>query len=529
MSLSFKQIITHSSFKIFLLLLSACALLYLNLQTYGIWLTPDSLNYLEVAENLVIGKGLVLGDYALTPTAATPLTAWTPLYPIVLSLFIHGEGNLLQQAIYPALLLYAASGWLLFLILKHFTSVTWALLGCGVWLLSVPAWTVYHYAWSESLFIMLTLLETWLLILWLDPSSEKGRSYAYFLIIALTVVMIALFYTRYIGISFIALFSLLLFFPRKAAYKFWWLAASVCYVGFISGWLWRNNALTGTFSGAVRSPSTASLLENINNVANAYGVMFPSHFLGYLISGLLAILIVLRLRKPIETTTKVSPVLGIMIAMLGGCSYLISLIVLRGWQQFDVIDVRLVAPAMPFLILGLTLIGFTCAKNTSKLRLLGLFSVIWVLSTISFEGLRTYTESRIKISNNNAFLFKDSATGFYQNFAALFQYDVMPLIIKELARSEQTVFVVDDVKFASVLHIALGKKVKLLPTVIGDAEVKKLNQLGEGFLIFADTPPVQRLHQYYQQHFNQLSIDSGYMEKGFWVTALPLPTIPKNP
>jgi len=44
-----------------------------------------------------------------------------------------------------------------------------------------------------------------------------------------------------------------------------------------------------------------------------------------------------------------------------------------------------------------------------------------------------------------------------------------------------------------------------------------------------EAPSVERLHQYYQQHFNQLSIYSGYLEKGFWVTALPLPTIPKQP
>ncbi|MDD2815809.1 MAG: hypothetical protein PHP00_08730 [Thiotrichaceae bacterium] len=528
MSLSFKQVVTHSTFKIFLLLLSASVLLYLNLQTYGIWLMPDSLNYLEVAENLAIGKGLVLGYYALTPTATTPLTAWTPLYPIVLSWFIHGENSLLQQAIFPALLLYAASGLLLFLVLKHFTNVAWALAGCGVWLLSVPAWTVYHYAWSESLFITLALLETWLLTLWFSIPSEKGRGYAYFIIIASTVVMTALFYTRYIGISFIPLFGLLLFFPTKSkyTYKFWWLAAGICYVGLISLWLWRNDTLTGTLSGAVRSPSTVSLLDNISNVGNAYLLMFPSHIIGYLVSSLLAILIVLRLRKSTETPMKVSPVLGVTIIILSMGGYLLVLVLLRTWQEFDPIGVRLVSPSVPFFIFGLIILGFLCSRLSTSFASISLFLVIWILAAISLEGARTYIDARMQLSNHKNFLFKDSPTETYNNFSGLSSDNLLPHIINELDKTNQATFVVEQVKIAAIMHIAFGKKVKLLPAVINEAEVKKLNQLGEGFLILMDT---QRLHQYYQQHFNKLSIYSGYLEKGFWVTELPLPTIPKNP
>lgn len=521
-----RQIILHPTIKVSALLVIASVLLFLNLRTYGIWLTPDSLNYLEVAKNLVMGQGLVLGDYALTPTAPTPLTAWTPLYPIVLSWFIHGEGGLLQQAIYPALLLYTGSGLLLFLILKHFTNVTWALLGCGIWLISVPAWTVYHYAWSESLFITLALLQIWLLVLWFDSPINKGRAYSYLIIATSTVVLTALFYTRYLGISFLPLLTLPLIFSKsKNTYKFLWLASTACYISLISGWLWRNNSLTGTFSGAVRSPSTVSLLDNISNVVNAYSIMFPSHIISHLLSGLLTTFIILRLRnKTTPIPAQGSSLLGIVTVIISMASYLAALILLRTWQEFDSIDIRLISPSVPFFICGLVIFGFSCFRQSSTSATVGLFLVIWILSTIGIEGGRVYIDSRIQVSNHKNFLFQESPSQFYNNFSALAHDDLLFHIISRLDKNNQAIFVVEQAKIAAIIHISLGKKAKLLPTTIDDVSVKKLNQLGHGFLILTEP---QGLQQYYQQYFNQLSIHPEYLDEGFLVVDLPLPTIPK--
>lgn len=119
------RISTSIPIRLSLLLCILSSLLYLNLQPYGIWLTPDSLSYLEVAENIAAGQGLFLGNYALSATS-TPLTMWTPLYPLLLSSFIHDSTALAQQMIYPALSLYALSGLFLFAILKRFSTTNWA-------------------------------------------------------------------------------------------------------------------------------------------------------------------------------------------------------------------------------------------------------------------------------------------------------------------------------------------------------------------------------------------------------------------
>jgi NADH:ubiquinone oxidoreductase subunit 6 (subunit J) len=106
-----------------LIILVAASLLIIYITPYGLATTPDSARYIEVAKNLQQGNGLVVNNYSLKPTEKyLPLTAWPPLYPILLSIFISPEKSDVFTASQLAIILLSISGWFIFLLLRRTTN-----------------------------------------------------------------------------------------------------------------------------------------------------------------------------------------------------------------------------------------------------------------------------------------------------------------------------------------------------------------------------------------------------------------------
>ena len=517
-----------------LILFCATWLLHSTLERYGIWLTLDSLRYLETAENVRDGRGLVLGHYLLIGQAQ-PLTAWPPLYPVFLSVFLRQDSSILYQTILPNLLLYLLSGLFLFLTLKRLVGASWALAGCSVWLVSVHAWTVYHYAWSETLFIPLSLAGIWMLVELLTACKRCYSTVA--IMMGVTFIIIALFYTRYIGGIFVVFLGLAWLLKSKynqcRFYPGFLIIAGSFFCGAVSIWIWRNLTLTGDTSGIRRLPSDIPLFDNILSSVTALLVFIPQDLVIHGIALMIALFVVLiqvnKKQKNSEETH--TGYLGLWLGIITASAYLVALISMRSWKEFDDIDVRLVAPAVPFLVLAFVSAGYLFSKMLSKSALVNLFFVVWILSSIFLEGVRVYHEAYSKLYNKEIFAFKSQIDAAYVNLSVthLPYFNALGQLCAQLDPSGKEAFIIDtvdakgDQRLASLIHLGLNRKIKLFPDMLDDNTLSALNRTGKGFLVLAKKSSIRTLKNYYQEQFIQLKFEQGYLQQGFFVTTLPLP------
>jgi len=131
----------------------------------GIGLDPDSTSYLGAARNILAGRGLSLPFTAYTDANDySPMTHFPPLYPLLLAGFGLGGIELPMAARIVAALLFALNISLAGGILYWHTR-RWLLTAIAVcWLGSALDLLMLHsMAWSEPLFILLTLVTILLL------------------------------------------------------------------------------------------------------------------------------------------------------------------------------------------------------------------------------------------------------------------------------------------------------------------------------------------------------------------------------
>ena len=143
----------------------------------------DSMNYVNVARNLLSGKGLsqpTLGcnqrTFSVDAKIPTPFTVQAPLYPILIA-FLASTGIATTTS---ALLLSAISYAATFLLIYKFTDELYdeatAVFAVGVLSIYQPLHRLANYALSDVMAIDFTLLSFWLLV----KKSEKGRNWLVF-------------------------------------------------------------------------------------------------------------------------------------------------------------------------------------------------------------------------------------------------------------------------------------------------------------------------------------------------------------
>ena len=143
------------AFDLYLIIVSllGVAIIYISTSTYGPGVSGDSVRYLSAAQNLIQGVGFY--DYSLSP-----ILAWPPLYPVVLSLL-----SQITRDVFVA-------GWVLNIILFGLTvyltgrivetvipnQLTYAYLSSLAVLVSPSLIRLYSTVAADPLFIVLTLL-----------------------------------------------------------------------------------------------------------------------------------------------------------------------------------------------------------------------------------------------------------------------------------------------------------------------------------------------------------------------------------
>lgn len=330
---------------IFLISLAGAALLMFSASRYGLGVSPDSIGYFSVSENIVSGKGFLLYNN-------TPLVSHPPMYPIVLAVpqFLFKidalQSSLWINAIIFSLVLYISG--ILFL-----KAVPPKLALLGVTLLLLPLLYVMFMAWSEPLFIFFSILSFYV---WSRYVEQQRWSH----IIYLSLLTAFAIMTRYIGVV-IWLSIILSMLTRQHFLKRHAASLTIISLFPISIWSVRNYFYTETFFGP-RTSSNLSLIDNISFVTHTIVNWFIPRssiiqsMTGFLFAFYLTAitgLILKNLQNGISFTIKINHVkTNICTFPIFYCiTYISFLILSSSMVAYDTIDSRLLSPVViPFTL-----------------------------------------------------------------------------------------------------------------------------------------------------------------------------------
>jgi uncharacterized membrane protein len=238
---------------------------------YGVGLSGDSVGYITWARNLA-------ENYSFSKADGSSLVIWPPLYPTLLAFFkFFGADEFfaarLISTISFGLIIFLSGLW----ILRYCGSLTFAIIGAICMLLSRPVFGVCCWAWSEPIFILLTIIFLLLLPGVIDKPTFKST-------LLLAIVTSALVLTRYIGIVFFPIGAIVLFCGikggrEKLIFTIFWGAVSAFLPGI---WIIRNLILTGTATG-IRPAAFITFNENVQLAGDALKSWFMPVNIGDLV------------------------------------------------------------------------------------------------------------------------------------------------------------------------------------------------------------------------------------------------------
>lgn len=320
--------------------------------TWGVGVSPDSIAYIKVARNLVAGEGLNISP-------GEPLTHYPPLYPMLLAASGFSVYDPLDGARWLQVFLFAANVLLVAAILFRETngSLPAVIFGPLFMLVSLAMFDIHTMAWSESLFILLSLCGFLLLSEYLARSGNRILSVVSALFIGLA------FITRYVGIAGVLTgCSVILLLhetkgSRKAGAVFAWGGVSVLPMLF---WAGRNMMAADTITGRTfqfhpinwerinDALSTAGgwllLPENLPKTANNIIVLL---FFCFLVIGTIRQLRKQKKDKAQDQAIRISffPVISILYGIV---FFLVLTVSITFLDAHTPMDNRILSPLYPF-------------------------------------------------------------------------------------------------------------------------------------------------------------------------------------
>jgi len=326
----------------------------------GAALSMDSLYYLSTAGNILDGDGIVRSTHKLSGPALMATTLWPPLYPVVVAAVtwlanLVGTSDVAGIAVFNVLALIAS----LYLIVRIVSMTASVQVGMAVAIaiaMSPSIQIVFMYAWSEVLFIPLSLGAYLSLQQFLSNDDSVDQRWLYTMVVLLGLAT----YTRYVGLAFFSSAALaMLIYGRGDLFKRLRTVAAVtlAYLALLAPMLYRNMAETGSLSGGDRGSPEISLLSDI-------GTLTWYLYLEFLnlpvLAGVLALLVSLALAawlvfRHTGGSKEVSPTIGlqgITVPFLFAFVYMVFLLIFRGRQSID-LDSRMLSVVVPFLLIGL--------------------------------------------------------------------------------------------------------------------------------------------------------------------------------
>lgn len=372
------------------------AIAYLGLLTFN-WVTrtgrfsPDSMNYVNIARNIMTGQGVTqptLGfnqaDWSLNDKPPVPVTVHGPLYPILIALVSQTSLSPARSALLVAAAGFVAIAVLIFLLGAEFYDERTGIAAVGLLLIYYPMRWMTGCAWADPVGIAMALGS-----LYAMEKRRDGRSRGFTLASGLLAGMA--FSTKYAFVPLIPVGVIALFLRKETTAKK--LTDIAIYaIGFaIPAGFVAINILRATGSLIpVSNPVRVLMAENVKETFTALLAQYaneslPEWQVGILSAAVLGLLVVLATQRQLRSgLNDIFVSRGRWILTLFAISYVLFLIVLRSRSYFD-IDVRTIAPAGVILVLLWTAL---------VIRALRIPATIIAVSAIALLLFETWTQVR---------------------------------------------------------------------------------------------------------------------------------------
>lgn len=493
--------------------------LVFTLTSKGVATTPDSLAYIAAAKHIAHGDGVVIPDFKLTTSAyEKPMTAWPPLYPVLLSWVVADHNPEQSIRIFNAITLSVLGIFFMLLLIKPNSLM--GLLGVLILLLQGSIITVYSYAWSETIFLPLLVATYFFLV---NYCQTANRYYLGLTILA--IVMLS--YARYIGIIFLCPIMVMIFTSSLSTREKKLSAATIVAVSILMfiPLIIRNILIIGAAGGDTRESSSSHLFSNIVDVANLLAYHLLSIWSGYLFI-IIFILIAILLWIAIThiQNKQLSNLLRLVIwPMCWVVFYIVAIILLRTWKDFDVLDTRLISPAIVFFLLSMmSFINLVIVNQRHKwlLILMG----VWAIGLI-FHGAHFYSAALMNWRQQSSHAYPMTESAQYGNFTAHpGSAWILPIYqqIQQITNNNDPVIIVDGSQSMLFKHLT-SAKVKELPFTLTKESLDNINQRGVGALIVTTPVGINTLKNYYGTHIGEMSALPELLKYNVLVIKLPLP------
>ena len=338
-------------------LLTTTNIIVLSYNTANGYISPDSSNYLRLAERILSGHGLFVPSNGRQGFTEILFAMWPVGYPALIAFvaWISEVSTFLASKILNVLLLNLA----VFLMYRALGRV--GLIAAGI-LLTAGTLTNYTYTWSEAPFL------TTLIILCLYLAGIINRKYIVTGSVALILVglLVAIFLFRYIGLFAIAPVSLVsIHIYNKGRYREAFLvfvaslsAAIICFL-----YLANNIYFSGFSTGIERIPAPETNVEFLWQLTLSVGREFvfilhdwvPGDFKQDVIVlawFIISVAIFVFFFKGERWKRTFMPGSYVNIFMLVGILYLGAIVATRWTTQMDNLSSRLIDPGFSLIFMG---------------------------------------------------------------------------------------------------------------------------------------------------------------------------------
>lgn len=322
------------------------------------YLSPDSVNYLSLVENLRAGHGLVTANSGRVPLDYTPFAEWPVGYPML----IYAIGALTGLSSFAASKAISVS-----LFLGCAALIGRVFPGQGKVLACVMCFAgtleIFAYTWSEVLFTFLLIALAVLTARVLrDDGTEAGAN-----ALVLFACGAGLFLSRYIGafaVGHIGLLAVIKLWHRQPRYAVLLAATVAALTVLISAYLWHNAFATGFPTGMQRPSATGSAVELASQlftaVVSEVAVVIPPGAAGWPVQLSLGVIFTLLVGglgfsayRHSRQAPRANERIDALCFLWVGLTYLMTIVSMRWFKQFDAFDFRLLDPALVPIFVGI--------------------------------------------------------------------------------------------------------------------------------------------------------------------------------
>lgn len=357
----------------------------------GIGVSPDTITYLNAAENWLLGNGISVNIGAIN---VVPLTHFPPLFVVFLGFLKYFGGDPLIGIRWFSSILMAINAVLLVRLIQKDKNINrfWSLIITIAFVSSETMFQIHSEALTESLFLFFCLLGSDFIIQYLNSNRQKD------LLIAALIFSLASL-TRYIGV-FLIVVSFIIFLWRKIKYpsKMSWgilIQFIVCSTLPLSLWGLRNYLLTNNLAGrslGIHFPTWQHIKIAISTISTWMIPSFVPLIIRILLILISILLIAFSLYRKIPHLLQNNPVF--QYSLLYQFVYMFLLIgAMTFFDAATPLDHRLLSPLFPFFLISLVnILDFLLREKNVRLNYILYTSGCIVILLFAVQGFLQTTD-----------------------------------------------------------------------------------------------------------------------------------------